>query len=93
LPNLQRTSLGSEALGADLNLRIATRTLRTINKYGSLDSFLVNFSYSKLSPFARKLRKKILVKLTDRRELDKIKIVRGKGKKQKNLSVDENLVS
>jgi large subunit ribosomal protein L28 len=82
LPNLQRLSLESGALGVNINLRIATRTLRTINKYGSLDSFLVNFGYNKLSQLGRSLRKKVIDKLTDKKELDKVKIVKEKKKKQ-----------
>ncbi|MDR1494736.1 MAG: 50S ribosomal protein L28 [Rickettsiales bacterium] len=94
LPNLQRVSLRSDALGVGLSLRIATKTLRTVNKYGSLDSFLVNFGYNKLSQFGKGLRKKVIGRLVDKNELGKIKIVKEGKKKQesqKNESTDLNL--
>lgn len=75
LPNLQNVSLKSEALGVNLNLRLATKTLRTVNKYGSLDSFLVNYGYNKLNPKGRDLRKKVIKKLEDKKELNNVKIV------------------
>jgi large subunit ribosomal protein L28 len=90
LPNLQRISLRSDALGVNINLRVATKTLRTINKYGSLDSFLVNFGYGKLSTFGRSLRRKVIGKLEDRKELDKIKISGEKRKKESQDSENPN---
>ena len=83
LPNLKNVSLKSEALGINLNLRLATRTLRTINKYGSLDSFLVNYGYNKLSQKGRVLRKRVIRKLEDKKELDNIKIINKKNRIEK----------
>jgi hypothetical protein len=65
-----------------------------VNKYGSLDSFLVNFGYNKLSQFGKGLRKKVIGRLVDKNELGKIKIVKEGKKKQesqKNESTDLNL--
>lgn len=59
LPNLKSISLFSEALGSNLNLRIATSTLRTINKYGNIDNFLVSYRFNKLSEKAQSIRLKI----------------------------------
>ena len=41
LPNLQSRRLFSEALGETVRLRIAMSTLRTIEKRGGLDGFLL----------------------------------------------------
>lgn len=83
LPNLQNVSLKSETLGVNLNLKLATKTLRTINKYGSLDSFLVNYGYNKLSTKGRDLRKNIIKKLEDKKELEKVKIVTKRNRVEK----------
>lgn len=41
LPNLQSRRLYSETLGTTIRLRIATSTLRTIEKHGGLDGYLL----------------------------------------------------
>ncbi len=82
LPNLQALSFKSETLGVELNLRVATSTLRTINKFGSIDNFLVNYRHAKLSAEAQKLRIKIKQKLIKSGKLDEVKIVREKKKVQ-----------
>jgi large subunit ribosomal protein L28 len=42
LPNIQSRRLFSETLGRSVRLRIATNTLRTIEKRGGLDGFLLS---------------------------------------------------
>jgi large subunit ribosomal protein L28 len=59
LPNLKSISFFSDLLGANLNLKVATSTLRTINKYGNIDNFLINYKFNKLSERAQSLRLKI----------------------------------
>ena len=59
LPNLQRVSLQSEALGENVRMRITTSALRTIEKNGGLDSWLLGTSNVKLSTEARKLKRRI----------------------------------
>ncbi len=59
LPNLKKVSLFSEILGINLNIRVATSTLRTINKYGNIDNFLTKFRFNKLSIKGQSLRQKI----------------------------------
>ena len=49
-PNIQKVRLQSEALGQRISLNIATRTLRTVQKKGGLDGFLLNTDDSKLQP-------------------------------------------
>jgi large subunit ribosomal protein L28 len=41
LPNLQRASFLSESLGRCVRLRVSTRGIRTIEKLGGLDAFLL----------------------------------------------------
>ncbi len=81
LPNLKTISLKSEVLGVSVKLKIASSTLRTINKYGDVDRFLVNYRFAKLSSLAQKLRKKIKNKLTKQNRLDEIKISKVKAVK------------
>ena len=63
LPNLQRVSLPSEALGRALRLRISTHALRSVEHRGGIDAFLMNAADSDLSPKAQKLKKLIGAKL------------------------------
>lgn len=62
LPNLKLMNLHSDILGINVKLKVATKTLRTINKYGSLDNFLLGFGFNKLSEKGRKLRTQLLKK-------------------------------
>ena len=63
IPNLQNVSLYSDKLGKKLKFRIATSTLRTIEKNGGIDSFLLNTISKNLSSNAKKY-KKIIFKAT-----------------------------
>jgi len=60
VPNLQRTSLMSEALGRTVRIRLATSTIRTIEHNGGLDEFLKSTKNDKLAPEARSLKRRIL---------------------------------
>ncbi|EKM83129.1 hypothetical protein AGABI1DRAFT_69323 [Agaricus bisporus var. burnettii JB137-S8] len=40
LPNVQRKRISSETLGTTFKLKVTTRALRTIDKYGGLDKYL-----------------------------------------------------
>ncbi len=62
-PNLQSVSLYSENLDAKLSFKIATSTLRTVEKLGGIDKFLINSDFKNLSSLARKYKKNILKKL------------------------------
>ena len=75
LPNLKNVSLKSDILNVTVNLRLATKTIRTINKYGNLDSFLINYGYNKLSDKGRQLRKEIKNRLIAEGKYDDVKIV------------------
>ena len=62
LPNLQNISFLSEKLGKAIQLRVATSTIRTVEKKGGLDEFLLNTSNTKLPLEALKLKKLIISK-------------------------------
>jgi large subunit ribosomal protein L28 len=59
LPNLQQTSLVSDALGTTVRLRITPRALRTVDRSGGLDAYLLATKDDKLSLGARRLKRRI----------------------------------
>lgn len=59
LPNLVSVTVSSEALGRDFKLRISTNALRTIDKKGGLDAFLLSARSDRLSDRARRLKSEI----------------------------------
>ena len=59
LPNLQNTSLMSEALGGRVRLRVTPHGIRTIEHKGGLDAFLLGTPDSKLSAVARRLKRRV----------------------------------
>ena len=63
VPNLQSVSLYSEQLESKLSFKVAASTLRTIEKSGGIDKFLLKSNSNKLSGLAKKYRKNILKKL------------------------------
>ena len=60
LPNLQQTSLASEILGRSVSMRVSVSALRTVEKHGGLDSFLLQARNSELADEARALKREIL---------------------------------
>ena len=62
LPNIQNISFLSEKLGKRIQLKVATSTIRTVEKKGGLDGFLLKTSNTKLPPIALKLKKIIISK-------------------------------
>ena len=63
LPNIQKVTLPSEALGRELSLQVSTRALRTVYKKGGLDRFLLETDDARLAPEG--LRLKHMVKKAD----------------------------
>ena len=59
LPNLQLTSLLSDALGLSVKMRLSTGAIRTIEKNGGLDAFLLGTSNRKLPLDAQRIKKRI----------------------------------
>jgi large subunit ribosomal protein L28 len=62
-PNLQTISLASEALGNAYKLRIAMNTLRSVDRLGGLDPFILKAKDTDLSPKALRLKRAIAKKL------------------------------
>ena len=60
LPNLQRTSMNSEILGRNVTLRVSTSAIRTVEKHGGLDAFLLQARNAELADDARALKREIL---------------------------------
>ena len=59
LPNLQETSLLSDALGQMVRLRLTVHAIRTIEHNGGLDAFLLNTPNTKLPEEALKVKRRI----------------------------------
>lgn len=59
LPNLQIVSLLSEKLGRIFKLKVCSKTLRSIEHNGGLDSYLESTSNTKLSDEAVRIKKTI----------------------------------
>lgn len=62
MPNLQVVSLFSEALNKVFKLKVCSKTLRSIEHNGGLDSFLSSTSNTKLTDEAKKIKKAIASK-------------------------------
>ena len=59
LPNLQQVSLFSEILDRPVRLRVAASTLRTIEKRGGLDAYLLSSQDKALAGDAVKIKRLI----------------------------------
>ena len=60
LPNLQSTSMPSEILGRKVSLRVSTNAMRTVEKHGGLDAFLLQARNAELAEEARQLKREIV---------------------------------
>ncbi len=58
-PNLVRSSLYSEALGERVRLRISANALRTVEKRGGIDAFLMAERNSRLTEGALRLKRRV----------------------------------
>lgn len=63
LPNLQTTSLLSDALGEMVSMRVTTKGLRTIEAKGGLDAFLLGTPNRKLPPEALRVKRRVQRKM------------------------------
>ena len=59
LPNLQKVSLMSDALGKTVSLRVSVAAIRTVEHNGGLDTFLLKSRDSDLTLEFRRLKKQI----------------------------------
>ena len=62
-PNLQTVSLASEALGNTYTLRISMNALRSLDRNGGLDPYILKSKDEALSPRALKLKRAIARKV------------------------------
>lgn len=65
LPNLQEKSMFSETLNRMVSLRLSTNAMRTIDKFGGFDAFMLNVKNRNTENFstaASRLRKLIIKK-------------------------------
>ena len=60
LPNLQKSSMHSSVLGKTIQFRVAASTIRTVEKNGGIDSYLLKSSQTSLPANAQKLRSEII---------------------------------
>ena len=58
-PNLQRVTFYSEALRHPVALRVTTRAIRTVQKHGGIDRFLVDMDAAKLGPVGQRLKRRV----------------------------------
>ena len=60
LPNLQVTTMQSDILGRSLKLRVTTSAIRTVEKHGGIDPFLIQARNCELAAEARAIKSEIL---------------------------------
>lgn len=58
-PNLQKITLRSDLLNQVFQLKLTTRTIRTITKYGSLDEYLLHTKVKNMTSFGAQLKRKL----------------------------------
>ena len=61
LPNLRKIKYKSEVTGEEYAFRVTARCIRTIDKLGGLDNFIINAAkVCKMSSYAKTVRNKII---------------------------------
>ena len=63
-PNLQNTSFFSEILGKKIKLKVTSKGIKTVEKNGGIDKYLLNSKNSKLNSETRKLKKILTSKIS-----------------------------
>lgn len=59
LPNLQYKALLSDALGESVRLRVSVSAMRTVERRGGLDAYLLSTADNKLSLDARRIKRRV----------------------------------
>ena len=62
LPNLKKVRFKSELLNKSLKLTVSNAGMRTVDKKGSFDQFLITAKLKNLSPRLKKIKKILLAK-------------------------------
>ena len=60
LPNLQNASMQSDILNRRVKLRVSTSAMRTVEKHGGIDAFLLQANNIELADDAKKLKREIV---------------------------------
>jgi large subunit ribosomal protein L28 len=63
LPNLVNVTMMSDALGRSIRLRVSTNALKTVDRRGGLDAFLMKAKEDELSTRAREIKRQVQKKL------------------------------
>ena len=63
-PTLQNTSFFSEILGKKIKLKVTSKGIKTVEKNGGIDKYLLNSKNSKLNSETRKLKKILTSKIS-----------------------------
>jgi large subunit ribosomal protein L28 len=63
MPNIQKVSLPSDVLGCDVSLQVSVRALRTVQKKGGLDAFLIKTADKDLAEEGLRLKRRVLKRL------------------------------
>ena len=58
-PNLQATSMMSDALGAPVRLRLSVHGIRSVEKNGGIDAYLLSVRDADLPAEAKRLKRRI----------------------------------
>ena len=66
LPNLQNVTLLSDSLGRSVRLRVSTHGLRSVEHVGGLDNWLLKARAEELSLKARRLKREVAKKTTEK---------------------------
>ena len=60
MPNLQVSSMLSDALGGSVRLRLSAHAIRSVEHNGGIDAFLLSTPDTKLGSEARRLKRRIV---------------------------------
>jgi large subunit ribosomal protein L28 len=63
LPNIQRVTFPSTILGCDVSLSVSVSAIRTVQKKGGLDSFLIKTADKDLAVEGLRLKRRVLKRL------------------------------
>ncbi len=64
-PNVQKVTFTSSILGCDVSLNISVRTLRTVQKKGGLDAYLIKTADKDLADEGLRLKRRVLKRLAN----------------------------
>ena len=62
LPNLQNTSFFSEILGKNIRLKVTSKAIKTVEKNGGIDNYILGLKNSLLNDQTRKIKKILTAK-------------------------------